>query len=108
MQVAIGLLWRMFAVVLALFSLSAAASSASTGGLGQHEIDKCYICHVDKKESHAKGPHANTNCLICHDGSREHVKDLDDLNPSLTRYAPISLFYPHRHPASPAKPLDFG
>jgi predicted transcriptional regulator len=29
-------------------------------------------------------------------------------NPSLTRYAPISLFYPHRHPASPAKPLDFG
>jgi hypothetical protein len=30
------------------------------------------------------------------------------LNPSLTRYAPISLFYPHRHPASPAKPLDFG
>jgi hypothetical protein len=43
---------------------------------------------------------------------RAHPARIDDGagtdSPSLTRYAPISLFYPHRHPASPAKPLDFG
>jgi hypothetical protein len=40
--------------------------------------------------------------------TRSPAREIALLNPSLTRYAPISLFYPHRHPASPAKPLDFG
>jgi len=43
-------------------------------GLDSKDMVKCYGCHDDKEDQHAKGAHANTNCATCHAGAAEHSK----------------------------------
>jgi DmsE family decaheme c-type cytochrome len=43
-------------------------------GLDSKDMVKCYGCHDDKEDQHAKGSHANTNCATCHAGAAEHSK----------------------------------
>jgi DmsE family decaheme c-type cytochrome len=74
MKVPIGLLRLLIAAVITLFSLGAAASATASTELSKKEMDKCYSCHDDKEQQHAKGPHANSNCATCHENAGEHLK----------------------------------
>ena len=73
MQASIGLLRLIFAVVVTLFSLGAAANVATANLLSKRDVDKCFSCHDDKETQHAKGPHANSNCASCHTSSSDHL-----------------------------------
>lgn len=78
----------------ALFTLSGPGASASADAgaqLSKRDIDKCYSCHEEKEDQHAKGPHANTNCLTCHSGADEHVKVAKSKDPVKRPTRPDSM-----------------
>jgi hypothetical protein len=76
------------AVVLAFFGGKVMAYSAGeplkpqepapkAAPLAPVEEKKCYSCHENIEEFHAKGRHATVNCAHCHDAV-QHAKDADE------------------------------
>ena len=81
----------LFAALFTLFSVGASANVATANLLSKRDIDKCYSCHEEKEDQHAKGPHANTNCLTCHAGADEHVKVAKSKDPVKRPAKPDSM-----------------
>lgn len=77
--------WLM-GLVIALFALGAHAAPApapkpAVQALTPYQastdkpvdVQKCYACHDNIEEFHAKGKHAKVNCVNCHTGTAEHL-----------------------------------
>jgi formate-dependent nitrite reductase cytochrome c552 subunit len=60
---------------LALFALGAQAAPAPAAK--PVNMQKCYSCHDNIEEFHAKGKHAKVNCASCHTGTDEHLASKD-------------------------------
>lgn len=39
------------------------------------DVDKCYACHGEIREFHARGKHAAVNCANCHEALGKHLQD---------------------------------
>jgi len=63
-----GLMMALFASV----GLAATAPAAKPV-----DVQKCYSCHDNIEEFHAKGKHAKVNCASCHTGTDEHLASKD-------------------------------
>ncbi|MDD3528398.1 MAG: cytochrome c3 family protein [Gallionellaceae bacterium] len=78
-----GLAGALLAILFTFFCQGALASVPDGGeaaGLSKKEMDKCYGCHDEKEDQHAKGPHANANCATCHTVAAEHLKTAKSKN----------------------------
>jgi len=62
---------------LALFSLGVPAADAPAPAAKPVDVQKCYSCHDNIEEFHAKGKHAKVNCVSCHSGTEEHLASKD-------------------------------
>lgn len=60
---------------LALFAMGAQAAAAPAAK--NVDVQKCYSCHDNIEEFHAKGKHAKVNCASCHSGMEEHLASKD-------------------------------
>jgi hypothetical protein len=60
---------------LALFAVGAQAQPAPAAK--PVNMQKCYSCHDNIEEFHAKGKHAKVNCASCHTGTDEHLASKD-------------------------------
>ena len=71
-----GLVMAMFA-----FGVQAVAAPAATPApapaVKPVDVQKCYSCHDNIEEFHAKGKHAKVNCANCHTGTDEHLASKD-------------------------------
>jgi len=59
---------------LALFAMGAQAAAPAAKPV---DVQKCYSCHDNIEEFHAKGKHAKVNCASCHTGTDEHLASKD-------------------------------
>jgi formate-dependent nitrite reductase cytochrome c552 subunit len=62
---------------LALFALGVQAADAPAPATKPVDVQKCYSCHDNIEEFHAKGKHAKVNCVSCHSGTEEHLASKD-------------------------------
>ena len=58
---------------MALFAMGVQAAPAPAATDKPVDVQKCYSCHDNIEEFHAKGKHAKVNCVSCHTGTAEHL-----------------------------------
>lgn len=61
----------------AVAALLALGVQAATPAAKPVDVQKCYACHDNIEEFHAKGKHAKVNCASCHTGTDEHLASRD-------------------------------
>lgn len=61
----------------AAVALLALGAQAATPAAKPVDVQKCYACHDNIEEFHAKGKHSKVNCANCHTGTDEHLASRD-------------------------------
>ena len=70
-----GIFYRWLAgLAMAVFAFGVQAAAPAVKPV---EVQKCYSCHDNIEEFHAKGKHAKVNCANCHTGTDEHLASRD-------------------------------
>ncbi len=65
-------------IFLTLFAFGVQAAAAPAAPAAKPvDVQKCYSCHDNIEEFHAKGKHSKVNCASCHSGMDEHLASKD-------------------------------
>jgi len=78
MKISSNLYYWLAGCLLALFAIGAQAAAAPAAPAAKPvDVQKCYSCHDNIEEFHAKGKHSKVNCASCHSGMDEHLASKD-------------------------------